>query len=66
MNGPLERLKRFIANSADAVRTIAAEEERYQQCLSEWNQNYSHDDWCDSDRAQECKSYIEWFEESRQ
>ena len=65
MNGPLHKLRRLIARSADEVRAIADEEKRYQQCLQEWNQNYSCDDWCDSDRAAECKSFIEWFEETR-
>ena len=66
MNGPLQRLRELVSRSADAVRAIHQEEVRYQECVSEWNQNYKFDDWCDSDRAIECKSYIEWFEETRQ
>ena len=65
MNGPLQRLRELVSRSADAVRAIHQEEVRYQECVSEWNSNYSYDDWCDSDRAAECKSYIEWFEETR-
>ena len=66
MNGPLQRLRRVIARSADEVRAVADEEARYQQCVKEWNDHFLEDDWVDSDRAADCKSYIEWFEETRQ
>tara|TARA_B100001063_G_C16291536_1_gene324025 strand:+ start:33 stop:233 length:201 start_codon:yes stop_codon:yes gene_type:complete len=66
MNGPLSRLRSLIRRSADEVRAIDEEALRYQSCVQEWNQNYSCDDWCDSDRAIECKQFIEWFEETRQ
>ena len=65
MNGPLSRLRALVRRSSDEVRAIAEEEERYQQCLQEWNQNFACDDWCDSDRAVECRAFIEWFEETR-
>ena len=66
MNAPIQRLRRLISRSADAVRAINEEELRYAQCVQEWNTNFHCDDWCDSDRAIECKQYIDWFTETRQ
>jgi len=66
LSGPLERVKRLIARSAEPLRAINEEELRYQKCMQEWNDHYLEDDWCDSSAAEQCKSFIEWFEESRQ
>ena len=65
MNGPLSRLRSLIRRASDEVRAITEEEDRYNQCVKEWNEHFFEDDWCDSARAAECSAYIEWFETSR-
>ena len=63
MNGPLERLRRLIGRPSSEISIGAAALERYNQCVIEWNNNYTDDEWCDGPRGQACSYFIEWFDE---
>ena len=63
MNGPLQRL-RDLLNKPDPEVPVSREAlAKYFACVEEWNEHYFDDDWCDSARGIDCKSYIDWFTE---
>jgi len=64
MNGPLERLRRLISGPDQALPICAAALDRYNECVAEWNDNWTDDEWCDGPRGQSCADYIFWFEET--
>ena len=63
MNGPLDRLRRLLTRADQEVSISRHSLRRCLQCVDEWNENYFDDDWCDSARGIDCKSYIDWFAE---
>ena len=63
MNGPLDRLKALISRGAGEVRISDAAIQRYNQCIEEWNANWTEDEWCDGPRGQACADFIDWYDE---
>ena len=63
MNGPLQRLRDLINKPDPEVPVSRYALAKYLECVNEWNEHYFDDDWCDSARGIDCKSYIEWFAE---
>ena len=66
MNVFLARLKRLIAPAPREVSISHAAFSRYIECVEEWNASCLDPDWSTSDRAEECRAFMEWFEDLHQ
>ena len=63
MNGPLYRLRRLIGGPSEAIRLSEEALLRYNQCVDEWNANWTDDEWCDGPRGEACADFIDWYDE---
>ena len=66
MNGLLNRLRSWVCRDSQEISVSKEAVSRYIQCVEEWNEHYFDDDWCDSPRGIDCKSYIDWFADVHQ
>ena len=63
MSDLLKILRQVLNRPDPQVPVSRVALEKYIACVDEWNENYFDDEWCDSSRGVECKSYIDWFAE---
>ena len=63
MNEALDRLRRLLGGPSEALRLRDEALLRYNQCVDEWNQNWTDDEWCDGPRGQACAGFIDWYDE---